>query len=402
MVSLQLRTDFSSFLADVSDVDTFLQTCCNSMGRLHQYVEDVKSFRNTLLPVARLPEDVLIHIFCAVRGHNDYEKYRSYPIPDTFPQSWLWLTHVCRRWREIALRYSLLWTQVIRGRRDIFEAFLERSSGCPVAFLDRYHSTESDVPSAWIISESHRSSYIHCDNFAKALVQHCQLLHTPLRFPLLEDLGFCFEFDYDHLINYGLLSRIDLPLLRRLRFNQCEWLVIENSVRPSLTHLEVENTVLRYASVDQWVTLLGNLPLLEELRLAASVFLDNPFPQTAVVRLPKLRLIHIRQGGIRPNVWFGPSALLPRIISPWDTHIQVEVPPSRGFSHAELEYSIACVSDRLSKLPSASTLRVSKLTFGLTQGKLVLAATSGPSLAREERELYRVVWLPANLGADWC
>src|SRR5882757_2973135 len=63
-------------------------------------------------PVNRLPPELLVHIFSFLGGG-------AFVVP---------ASHVCRRWRDVALDTPSLWT-VIREEDDIFAAqsFMERS-----------------------------------------------------------------------------------------------------------------------------------------------------------------------------------------------------------------------------------------------------------------------------------
>lgn len=70
-----------------------------------------------LLPVNSVPREVLCRIFALVGSGADV-------VP---------LSHVCRRWRHIALRSPRLWTSF--GNRDLtrmLPAFIERSQGAPL------------------------------------------------------------------------------------------------------------------------------------------------------------------------------------------------------------------------------------------------------------------------------
>lgn len=57
--------------------------------------------RNALLPVARLPLDLLTHIFILARNATDG---RTRYLPAS--------SHVCRAWRAAALHCALLWTEI--------------------------------------------------------------------------------------------------------------------------------------------------------------------------------------------------------------------------------------------------------------------------------------------------
>ncbi|KAI0061468.1 hypothetical protein BV25DRAFT_1785855, partial [Artomyces pyxidatus] len=82
---------------------------------------------NALLPVSHIPPEILAHIFlyCVLAD----QEWRN-----TLPGlGWISVTHVCRRWRHIALDNSGLWRHIplTSGRQWIAE-MLSRSRSKPL------------------------------------------------------------------------------------------------------------------------------------------------------------------------------------------------------------------------------------------------------------------------------
>ncbi|THH28918.1 hypothetical protein EUX98_g5271 [Antrodiella citrinella] len=75
---------------------------------------------NQCLPVHILPNEVLLKIFLEV------VQMRSPSHP------WFYLTHVCRRWRNIAQQASSLWTKVNLSHAGLINAYLEHSRNRPL------------------------------------------------------------------------------------------------------------------------------------------------------------------------------------------------------------------------------------------------------------------------------
>ncbi|CAL1716182.1 unnamed protein product [Somion occarium] len=81
-------------------------------------------FLNNLLPVAKLLPEILAAIFMYFASDP-----LSYGLPgSTGPYSWIAITHVSHRWREVALGTPKLWSFIHLGTRDRVEEFLARSS----------------------------------------------------------------------------------------------------------------------------------------------------------------------------------------------------------------------------------------------------------------------------------
>ena len=81
---------------------------------------------NALLPVARLPAELLVEIFM---------QYLKLRLKTTTAYSWLDFTHVCHHWRDVALRSASLWTRVTytsKTQPDCALTMLKRSQIYPI------------------------------------------------------------------------------------------------------------------------------------------------------------------------------------------------------------------------------------------------------------------------------
>ncbi|KAI0061051.1 hypothetical protein BV25DRAFT_1785934, partial [Artomyces pyxidatus] len=63
--------------------------------------------RNALVPVARLPPEILDRIFAFV-AHQTLSVKNS----NREDGRWINITHVCRSWRELAMSSHTLWTSI--------------------------------------------------------------------------------------------------------------------------------------------------------------------------------------------------------------------------------------------------------------------------------------------------
>ncbi|KAI0045705.1 hypothetical protein FA95DRAFT_1543473 [Auriscalpium vulgare] len=96
--------------------------------RIHEISQAVSDM--TLIPIARLPPEILADIFTILRS-IDHPK-PSIPLY----LGWLAITHVCRRWRHIALHQPTLWVSLITvpfalGTRWT-EVFISRTQTLPL------------------------------------------------------------------------------------------------------------------------------------------------------------------------------------------------------------------------------------------------------------------------------
>ncbi|EIW73992.1 hypothetical protein CONPUDRAFT_147961 [Coniophora puteana RWD-64-598 SS2] len=82
--------------------------------------------RNMLSPLCSFPAEVLSEIFTFCVPLSDFVRIRSRQLLD--------LTHVCRRWREIALDFPRLWSSVDVGvlSKQLVLAMLERARESPI------------------------------------------------------------------------------------------------------------------------------------------------------------------------------------------------------------------------------------------------------------------------------
>ncbi|KAJ3545840.1 hypothetical protein NMY22_g2286 [Coprinellus aureogranulatus] len=89
---------------------------------LEHEVAAVKACQNATVPINRLPPEILSQVFLDVRGKEARVEAAS----------WVTVTHVCRHWRDIALRFTNLWTHLAFPHPDFTELMLSRSGSAPL------------------------------------------------------------------------------------------------------------------------------------------------------------------------------------------------------------------------------------------------------------------------------
>ncbi|KAI0045908.1 hypothetical protein FA95DRAFT_1596583 [Auriscalpium vulgare] len=91
---------------------------------------------NSLLPVAVFPPEILRIIFtlCSEIEHPWNPKHRSTESRN----GWLGVTHVCQRWRNVALEHSSLWAHIPTSLGRVWtDEFLKRAQQVPLVVRSR-------------------------------------------------------------------------------------------------------------------------------------------------------------------------------------------------------------------------------------------------------------------------
>jgi len=70
-----------------------------------QLIRSLLSRRNTLAPISALPPELLSRIF-------HFHAQDARPWYEGQPLGWIWVTHVCQYWRQVALNDSSLWATI--------------------------------------------------------------------------------------------------------------------------------------------------------------------------------------------------------------------------------------------------------------------------------------------------
>lgn len=101
----------------------------------------LKFLLNALVPISRLPTEILHHIISFRAGHF-IEPFRlSLTSKAAAPLDllgWIKVTHVCRKWREVALNDPALWSQISPARPRWALEMLSRSRNAPLSFIADY------------------------------------------------------------------------------------------------------------------------------------------------------------------------------------------------------------------------------------------------------------------------
>ena len=209
-----------------ADIDSDIQ-------RLNDCICSLKSRRNSLCRISRLPPEVLSEVFLVLAEQLQAQ--------DRFKADFKWITvtHVCRLWRDIALQHGRLWGKIDAARPDRTMVFVDRSKGAPLAVRESFTSSLVELPVAFTDpSCRYRELHIRAKD-GQLGASLLQILNSPVHAPVLESLALEVS---DSSPEYTLPPTVfdnKAPALTRLQLQnvRLEW---PTSFFPSLTHLSIQ------------------------------------------------------------------------------------------------------------------------------------------------------------------
>ncbi|KAF9652988.1 hypothetical protein BDM02DRAFT_3108649 [Thelephora ganbajun] len=242
--------------------------------------------------------------------------------PDEITKIPLALSQVCGAWRQSALRYAPLWTNIlldVRGDRSLERAteFLSRSRTLPVCVTFDMQGARGELTGlkervGFLAPYEHRLRALRVQGATTAVPIHC----------FLQDLDFTFTNLKDFEIAWGKpttrLARCS-PLLSRDEMTK--------GLRPFYLHLSSHDkftNLTRFAlnaydnrldiQLDELLEILGVSPTLQHLELEGLHFdyeddefydADDPDSEKSILQLPHLRFLSLKQcmsGAFLPRI----------------------------------------------------------------------------------------------------
>ncbi|VDB82992.1 unnamed protein product [Peniophora sp. CBMAI 1063] len=99
---------------------------------------------NDLTLPSRLPTETLAKIFAHLVEISPltlvYLAYADCPVDERKDLGWLYVTHVCRRWRAIAINEPTLWRQLSITLDRVWDVFLARAKKAPLVIKYNYYT----------------------------------------------------------------------------------------------------------------------------------------------------------------------------------------------------------------------------------------------------------------------
>ena len=278
-------------------IDKYFLAICDLRVRMNQHV-----------PIARLPPEVLGHIFaCLVAIMEEY--LPGFGRLGSSPNyRWLSVTHVCHHWREVALRTPVLWTNIsVQHSRSVerVEAFITRSRRAPLRVkvrviqdIERWRGTLKLLAREMSRVEELELLVYETEDMWKDVAQHFPPAAPLLRTLVIRVDGIIEPAIYGALVRF--LSQSAAPNLKGLEVLSFRISWNKTILPQSLTRIVVDYSRGEFGqeSCSSVAVAIGNLPVLEELKLLyvlapLQVDMQSLPPVKSPITLPRLRFLDI-------------------------------------------------------------------------------------------------------------
>ena len=273
-------------------------------------------YLNTFSPVNKLLPELLVEVFLYLalnplgyveHAFSDFKPTRYnvlMPKPTLSVYSWMAISRVCHRWREVSLNTLKLWSHIYLGPPDRVQVFLERSAGHSVYVrpFESGHMGTNSRPGVWgyttmfpprwsinaaslrlVLAQIDRLEYLSLEQPNKVLERVFSTFgEDGFHAPHLKSLKFKFR-----TAGYGeilvafpnILSHCRLPLLEHLRFEGYNVPWDSPIMRTNLTSLTIQNEYARIPPRDlqrlpikELLDVLSHMPSLQSLTIIHSFF----------------------------------------------------------------------------------------------------------------------------------
>ncbi len=263
----------------------------------------VKRQLNDLTLLGRLPNEILLEVF---RWYVDICAVEWGPGAKRTPYTWIRVTWVCHRFRELCLATPTLWTRVVlTGNIKCTEIMLSRSQNAPLLVEGDTASSCSKhflVSLCIVLKELYRirsldlrlswNLYAAISVIPAALRKAPKLRHLKLAAPYLGRMATLPDMVFD---NFGL--GLEELVLYRYPWS---WESLKNC--STLRHLSIAHdkcTTLPPPKIDEVLDALANLPHLVTLELQIVWARDNSLlDRERVVGVPTLKHLSLSGHGI--------------------------------------------------------------------------------------------------------
>ncbi|KAJ3512158.1 hypothetical protein NMY22_g15416 [Coprinellus aureogranulatus] len=118
--------------SDTANTVTVRKKVGERISELEEDLLELKEYQNSLCPAALLPAEILTHIFAIHRRQHQLEDEGYLNIPK-MTLGWILVTHVCRRWRDVAVSCPTLWSELSFWKPAFTHIMLQRSRDAPLS-----------------------------------------------------------------------------------------------------------------------------------------------------------------------------------------------------------------------------------------------------------------------------
>lgn len=278
-------------------VDSARHQIDQEIVKLNDSVRALKSRRNALAPISRLPPEMLskIFTFCASIGQTDYASCNTL--------SWIKVSHICHHWRAVALECPSLWSCLVFSRPKWAEEMLKRSKMAPLVIKANLTYMTPKMVEAVQSALEHisRTRELHITastaTIEKLLTTICGNANHLQSFCLSNPQHNHYTFNESYILPDDIFNGVT-PHLKRLELIKCN-LRWSSPLLSGLTHLKIHDTdPYFHPTITELISVLEKMPKLETLDLQNSLP-SLPDAVTAapsverVIDLPHLSYIRI-------------------------------------------------------------------------------------------------------------
>ena len=315
-----------------------------------------------------------------------YDYFRWLP---EYPCCWIAVTHVCRRWRAVAISCPMLWTFITTYDLPFIQTVLARSGQLPLQF--RIDDREEDADEAVTVTRRLTDEQLGFSVFHRIYEYHLLGASAVGRFlqyassnalPMLHTLWL----DGDLAPNEELHVdewQTPFPSLTDLTLRWLPVASMTNIISSSLRHLSLERAVPRI-SPQRCLQLLENTPLLETLSVSRALEFDLaaidqgiPCRTVTLSHLSQLSLSRLSDDRFTEDAIF---ELFVHVICPADTRLRLAITTTDGSGTA---FATRAMVEHLGKrLGSSGKLPMERCFLKIEEGWLRFQVLAS------ERELF--------------
>jgi hypothetical protein len=273
--------------ADSDPLDAIRSIIDRDIPRLEENIRALKSRRNELSPISRLPAEILCNIF----------SLSFFWKPDYWTNfSQVNFSQVSQHWRSLALSVPELWTDIPLTYPRWAQEMLIRSKKAKLTFQSRssFNASNSKVIETLrsCFCEMNRVVELNLFTIPGLILEEIFPKSAPqlrtLRIGSHSYVGAGCSIPEDFLYDTERLQRVELINCK------ISW---DSRLLTGLTHLTLEHSLNAKCSIIQLLHALQRMPALTELRLKNSIPKDSEGLSTyPVVDLSCLQVLHIASG----------------------------------------------------------------------------------------------------------
>jgi F-box-like len=238
------------------------------IASLQNKIRQLSNDRNAILPISRLPVEVLSEIFLVLAALIPYEEAKKRP-------GWIAITYVCQRWRAAALGCLRLWSSISLTHLcdDWVLELLTRVRDAPMDLILRGHGSKhsSPIPLALLLASGGLAQVrsidlVGCHGLNFAFEVFLEDLDTVENAPLLQDLHLEAPSEHIHIMPSNFMLR-DTQRLRRISLSNWVPESWNSAFLNGLTHLKIHAANAPPASPLEFFSALERLAKITELDL---------------------------------------------------------------------------------------------------------------------------------------